>query len=48
MTLQEHDYAQITERLVTDFQEQVPLETLISVLRTCAAGCPTDAAEPNP
>ena len=33
----DHDLAQINERLVTDFIAQIPLTTLIAVLRACAA-----------
>lgn len=45
MTLKEHDFAQITERLVTDFQGLVPLETIASVLRSNVEKSPDQAPE---
>jgi hypothetical protein len=44
----DHDLALVAERLVADFSGQVPLTTVISVLRTCAAknpGQPPDLIE---
>jgi len=45
MALQEQDLARITERLAADFQEQIPRETLVTVLRACADSNPTDPPE---
>jgi hypothetical protein len=33
----DHDLAQIAEHLVTDLIDQIPLTTMITVLRECAA-----------
>ena len=33
----DHDLAQIAEHLVTDLIDQIPLSTMITVLRECAA-----------
>jgi hypothetical protein len=40
MTLSERDLATINERLITDFNGQIPLGTIIRVLHDCAATNP--------
>jgi hypothetical protein len=36
----DHDLAQVAERLVMDFGAQIPVTTIIAVLRECAAKNP--------
>ena len=45
MALSERDLATINERLVADFIGQIPLTTLISVLRECAVNNPDDSPD---
>jgi len=40
MTLSERELATINERLVGDFNAQIPLTTVIAVLRECAMQSP--------
>jgi hypothetical protein len=42
MGLEDNDFTKITERLVQDFQEQIPLSTLVGVLHACAERMPTE------
>jgi hypothetical protein len=41
----DYDLAQIAERLFADFNGQVPLTTVITVLRECAAKYPENPPE---
>jgi hypothetical protein len=45
MLLRERDFTRITERLITDFQGQVSLLTVIQVLRACADDDDADSPE---
>jgi hypothetical protein len=45
MTLEERDYAQITERLATDFSGLVPFETIVRILHEQAIAHPDQPAD---